>query len=218
MSWNASDHSSRTAHALLEYEQAKGVVYGRFRSGPLGRVTQLIALGGKIKTITILIAAVLLLAGCASPPGLSVAASDATTSDEAFTLPMRARLIRTNPFFASLVKPVRLFAMVYVDDGKVVIDQEPIHVHANEGVNQKVKITWTLGDSGYFFPDDQSVTITVQSGPPPISVDCFRAGQPPAISFICRIMRPARPAKYSYSITVSDGTTLYHGDPYIASD
>src|SRR5450755_3583993 len=156
-----------------------------------------------MKTITILIAAVLLLAGCASPPGLSVAAVDASASDEAFSPPLRARLIRTNPFYASLAKPVRLFPMVYVDNGKVVIDQEPIHVYVNEGAVQKVKITWSLGDSGYFFPDDQSVTISVQSGPAPIDVDCFRAGQQvPATSFICRFKRRPGPAKYSYTVTV----------------
>ena len=165
------------------------------------------------RTLAIL-ASSLAVAGCMSQPGLRTFTGDGEKNE----VPARVDLIRSNAFYASIAKPVRLFPMVYVDNNKVVVDQEPIHVLADEGVRQPVFITWSIGDGGSYFPSDQSVTVTWVSGPRYSNFICNRQGPEPATKIKCRITRPAGASRYSYSITVSDGSATYTNDPYIASD
>jgi hypothetical protein len=165
------------------------------------------------------IAVVTLVAGCASNLTTKDGNESPGMKEEGIRPLSRAWFIRYNPFVAALARPNHLYPMVYVDDSKVIVDQEPVHVRVNEGHAQPVKIEWTIGDDGYFFPGN-GVVITVESGPPPIPnpPDCFPQGQTPYKTFICRYKRPDGKARYSYTITVTDGTNTYTSDPYIAND
>ncbi len=172
-----------------------------------------------MKTIVLVVAALaLLLTGC------TAAVKDRNSEslvfrDDGVNPSARAWLIRNDPFVAALARPVRLYPTVYVEDSRVIVDQEPVHVKMGEGQASLVKIEWTIGDAGYSFPDDNSVVITAVSGPPPINPpECKTKGPRPYQTIVCRYKRPPGSAKYVYTITVTDGTYPYHSDPYIAND
>jgi hypothetical protein len=174
----------------------------------------------KMKQYSLTIATlVILLTGCMSYPTAREGDNESLRAkDEGIRPFSRIWYIRNNPFMAALARPLRLFPIVYVEDSQVIVDQEPIHVKPDEGQAQRVKIEWSIGESGYFFPDDDSVVIRVESGPAPVNPTCFRQGPSPATTFICHYKRPRGKSKYSYTIKVSDGTRTYLSDPYIAND
>jgi hypothetical protein len=169
------------------------------------------------KTVMVIAGFVLVLAGCAAPR--TAERESLVFRDGAVDPTARVWFIRNDPFVAAFAKPIRLYPTVYVDNGKVVVDTEPIHVIAGEGQVTAVKIEWSIGDSGYYFADDNGVVIKAISGPPPTDVDCHRKGPGPMKTVLaCSYKRQAGPAKYLYTITITDGHYPYVSDPYIAND
>jgi hypothetical protein len=118
---------------------------------------------------------------------------------------------------AALARPDRLNPIVYVEDSRVVVDQEPVHIKSGEGVGGPIIIVWSIGDAGYYFPD-KGVDAKWESGFKPKKIDCSPRGKTPYTIFICVITRPAGNAKYVYTITVTNGKDTYTSDPYIAND
>jgi hypothetical protein len=133
----------------------------------------------------------------------------------------RAWFIRYNPFVAALARPVRLYAFVYVEGSRIIVDQEPVHVLSDEGVTDPIMITWLIGDTGYSFPDKDSIYLSnVESGPAYTSFKCSGQGQAPYTILKCLLKRSASGnSKYRYTIKLTgpDGKP-YNSDPYIAND
>jgi hypothetical protein len=172
-----------------------------------------------MKKYLLVIAAVALVAGCASNLTTKDGSESPGMREEGIRPFSRAWLIRYNPLVAAFARYERLNPIVYVEDSQVVVDQEPIHVKPGEGVGEPVIIVWSIGDAGYSFPDKASVDVRWESGFKPKKIDCSPRGKTPYTTFVCVITRPGGKAKYVYTIKVIDANgTLYQSDPYIAND
>ena len=170
-----------------------------------------------MKKYFLVIAAVAFVAGCASYATTKEGSDSPGMKEESIRPFSRAWFIRYNPFVAALVRPDRLNPIVYVEDSRVVVDQEPVHIKSGEGVGGPIIIVWSIGDAGYYFPD-KGVDARWESGLKPNKIECSPRGKKPYTIFMCVITRPRGDAKYVYTITVTNGTDTYTSDPYIAND
>jgi hypothetical protein len=113
-----------------------------------------------------------------------------------------------NPLLVKLANPH--YPNVSVVDDQVIIDQEPIVIPRGENM---VSIEWALDTmSAYSFPDGAIEITPMASFPPPSNLHCGPIAH--GKRFVCRYQRSG-PAKYAYTIRVSDGSRTLMSDPSI---
>ena len=154
------------------------------------------------KTALVSAATILLLSACQSIP--------------------EYQLLGDAPAFHMAAKPDAELAEVWVDNGRIVVNQEPIYARDDpdtahlptSDTRKKKKVTWLL-DSDYTFPADNAIVLCPSAKTcttRPSDPDCQRHGMR---KVVCTYRWAPRNTQYHYSITVIDGTNTLHLDPSI---
>lgn len=120
--------------------------------------------------------------------------------------------------FAFAKKPNPLKVLVHIDDGVIVIDQEPIRIKKNV---DPVTINWLLDSGNYVFPETTStpppISFTIRP-PLPSPPSCTVATDKLTLS--CTYARPKGQKKFTYMLTVMNQVdkTYLQSDPSVFND
>lgn len=115
---------------------------------------------------------------------------------------------------AFVTLPLASSPNVFIRNGYIVVDQEPIIADRN---TERPTVSWALPSDGeYYFPDDKAISFP-GSGPKPQQFDCIPKAVPTR-TLICN-WKKDHGKKYLYQITVTNGTSPpLKSDPSIMDD